>query len=61
MPKDSSDALYKALLAGGYAISPGILRQGCVFLAPKRDGTPYTEEELDVIWEDLKKESNEIS
>lgn len=52
MSQMSTAELIKALEAGGYNAKPGKLRQGTIFLAPKEDGTEYTEEELDKIWID---------
>ena len=50
MAQMSTAELIKALEAGGYNAKPGKLRSGCIMLAPKEDGTEYTEEELDAIW-----------
>ena len=52
LKEETLKSLQEALEAGGYNAKPSKLRQGTIMLAPKEDGTEYTEEELDAIWID---------
>jgi sulfopyruvate decarboxylase TPP-binding subunit len=48
MASEISEALIRALEAGNYNAAPSKLRQGSLHLAPKADGSEYTEHEINL-------------
>lgn len=57
---NNTAALLKALEDSNYNAKPSKLRQGSIHMAPKADGTEYTEAEMDVIYENVRLENEYI-